>query len=61
MTAPGGRGADRTVRTTVATPAVPPARQIDINSGSTSRTAASLLRREIIEVDVHRTHGERRR
>jgi molybdenum cofactor cytidylyltransferase len=47
MTAPGGRGADRIVRTTVATPAVPPARQIDINSASTSRTAASLLRREI--------------
>jgi molybdenum cofactor cytidylyltransferase len=49
MVAPGGRGADRMVRTTVASPAVPPARQTDINPTSTSRTTASLWRREIIE------------
>ncbi|CNV36710.1 Uncharacterised protein [Mycobacterium tuberculosis] len=38
IAAPGGRGADRKVRTTVATPAVSPAAQIAISSASTSRT-----------------------
>lgn len=38
IAAPGGRGADRKVRTTGATPAVSPAAQIAISSASTSRT-----------------------
>ncbi len=43
MAAPGGRGADRMVRTPVATPAVPPARQTDISSANTSRTELAPL------------------
>jgi hypothetical protein len=38
MVAPGGRGADFIVRTTVPTPAVPPERQTVSNSSRTSRT-----------------------
>jgi hypothetical protein len=38
IVAPGCRGADRIVRTTVATPAVPPVRHTDSNSSRTSRT-----------------------
>ena len=42
MAAPAGRGAEWKVRTTVPTPAVSPARQIDIRSSSTSRTPPNV-------------------
>src|SRR6478752_2307548 len=42
MDAPGGRGADEYVRTTVPTPTVPPARQTAITSPSTSLTATNV-------------------
>src|ERR671913_1782913 len=41
--APGGRGAERKVRTTVATPAVPPSRQTASRSANTSLTPTTLL------------------
>src|SRR4029079_6347599 len=44
MVAPGGRGADLIVRTTVATPAVPPARQTVSTSLSKYPTGGSLCR-----------------
>ncbi len=51
MMAPGSRGADFIVRTTVATPAVPPARQTVSSSSSTSRTI-EVYARDNVEMAV---------